>query len=425
MKKLLEIGKDALIVLLALAVLVLGVMALPERTVRQTPWLAAILKPFASVFGMSEADLTYTKTAVPVLDAAQPLTVSVRNSAGRCSWQNDFSALDAAYEALGSALGQALDTAGEAQESTLAKLYAAMTGESVLFYYPAEVPAGALASWLDAQMDMDAPSASAYLLSVQDGTVRLYLGGETCWVCTTQLSADTLTQLLETYRPDGSFFAMEDASGRYDRIDGTSLLTADTVSVPAVAAANPCTTQSTAALASSLGFNPYGDASYTDASGATWFTETNSTLRVTSAGAVTLRNASQSDARYLAASDGTGDLIEKARALLAEITAGSLGDARLYLRSFTQTDGGAECTFDYVVNGVLVTQTNGPAARFTFAGSVLTQADVLLRAYTNSGGTLSVLRAAQAAAIVPEGTRLALCYADDGRGALTAGWPKN
>lgn len=422
MKRLWEIGKDVLIALLAAAILVLTVLALPSRFVQQTPWLATILKPFASVLGMQEADLTYQQAAVSVPDAAQPLAITVKNAAGRCSYQYDFTSLDAAYQSLGSALGQALDTAETPEESTLAKLYTAMTGEGVLFEYPAAIPAGVLASWLDAQMDGDTPQASVYFLSIQEGSVRLYLAGDACYVCQTSLSADTLMQLLDTFRPDGSFFAMEDTSGRYDRLDRCSLLPAGTVSVPETAAANPVTSPLVTALASRLGFNPYGDASYTDAAGSTWFTETSSSLRVASNGAVTLRNSLQTDRRFALASDAPGEIIEAARALLTEITADCPGDSRLYLSSFTQTDGVTVCTFDYVVSGVPVVQKDGPAASFTFSDSALTEAEVLLRAYTPAAAQLTLMPAAQAAVIVPEGTKLAACYADEGQDSLTAGW---
>ena len=422
MKKLLEIGKDVLLVLLTLAVIVLTVLALPARTVQQTPWLAAMLKPFASVLGMSEAELTYTQAAEPVLNAAQPLTITVKNSAGRCSYQYDFTALDSAYETLGGALGQALDTAGPAQSSTYAKLYAAMQQKGVLFCYPAEIPAAVLAAWLDAQPDADAPAADMCLLSVQDGAVRLYLAGEECWVCETKLPADTLEQMLESCKPDGSFLASEDATGRFKLLAPDTLLTAEAVSVPGVTAANPVSTQLTTSLAGTLGFNPYGGASYTDSGGTTRFTEGASTLSVSAAGLLSLYNGQRTDARFNAASDSPSDLIEAARTLLAGLTADTLGDARLYLRSFSQSDGGAVCSFDYVVSGILVTRTDGPAATVRFDGAQIAEATLNLRTYRLTSAQTRLLPAAQAAAILPEGSGIVVQYADTGGQTLEAGW---
>ena len=47
-----------LIALLVVAILALTILALPSRIVRQTPWLAAALKPFAPLFGMVIAALS-------------------------------------------------------------------------------------------------------------------------------------------------------------------------------------------------------------------------------------------------------------------------------------------------------------------------------------------------------------------------------
>ena len=73
--------------------------------------------------------------------------------------------------------------------------------------------------------------------------------------------------------PDGSFFAFEDSSGAYKQAAALSLITPQTALVDAIAA-NPCEARFVASLASSLGFNHYGDAKYIDPAGTTSFTET-------------------------------------------------------------------------------------------------------------------------------------------------------
>ena len=214
MRRWTEIGKDLLIVILVAALLTLTLLALPERTLTSSPVLSAALKPFAGLFGLDQAELTYTEKALPGLDAAQPLAVSVRNSAGRYTAQYDFETLDSVYEALGSMLGQALESA-QLEQTTLQKLYSAIAGTSVTFVYPAELPSGVLAEWLGAQAPEAGEAAMLYVLSLQEsGAVRLYLCGESCWVGDTALSGDALTQALDSYRPDGSFFALEDGTGR-------------------------------------------------------------------------------------------------------------------------------------------------------------------------------------------------------------------
>lgn len=421
-----EIGKDLLIVLLALAVLVLALLAVPTRTLASVPRLSAVLKPFAGFFGLSQAELTYTERAPAGLDAAQPLAISVRNSAGRYSAQYDFSALDGLYEALGSTLGQALETASSAEETTLQKLYAAISGTGVTLSYPAAIPSGVLASWLGAQTQEMGQSAAMYVLSVQEsGEVRLYLRGEACWVCETGISGESLLQLLDGYRPDGSFFAMEDGSGVYAGLDPCVLVGGQTPQVPEASAQNPCDARFITALASELGFNPYGDASYTDAEGNAFFSESDAKLRISADGTLLL-SADADTARFTAAAEDAGSRIELVRALLGQITAQLSTEARLYLSDFTQTEDGAQCAFDYVLSGASVLQKDGEhAVTARFSGSTLTELRMRLRSYSTQTQTVSLIPAAQAAAIVSQGSRLQVCYQDAADGALSAGWRRD
>lgn len=74
-RKWLERAKSLLIAVLALTVLALTVLALPAKTVTDTPWLAALVRPFASVMGLTQGELT----ATPMADAA---SVTRRGAAG-------------------------------------------------------------------------------------------------------------------------------------------------------------------------------------------------------------------------------------------------------------------------------------------------------------------------------------------------------
>ena len=76
-RRLLEIGKDLLIAALVLVNLTLAIMCLPSKTLTQTKWLAGALRPFAGLFGLNEAELTYTAPATgsTIVGAAQPLII--------------------------------------------------------------------------------------------------------------------------------------------------------------------------------------------------------------------------------------------------------------------------------------------------------------------------------------------------------------
>lgn len=420
-RRIIELGKDVLIAILVVAILVLTVLALPTETLTATPWLSKLLRPFAGVLGLSQAELTYTEKAVPALDAAQPLTISLRNTAGRYSCRYDFSLLDSTYETLGSTLGQALDTAQELTQTTRTKLYTALEAPSAMLWYPAALPVEVLGTWLGVETQLAGCTAEILALSVQNETVRLYLVGEECWVCDTQIAPDALLQTLDSFRPDGSRFAFEDTGGLYKNVAPLSLISAENAVIYTAAAQNPCDSRFIMTLASTMGFNPYGDTSYTDASGNAFFTETDCALSVSSAGE--LRYENSADTRLSAPNDADESVIETARSLLELLCGDVMGSARLYLSSFTKTEDGAICCFDYMLSGIPVLQQGSEHAAYVrFTGSTITELTLRIKTYTLLSQPAAVMPAAQTAAIVKSGTLLRICYDDAGTGELSAGW---
>lgn len=132
------------------------------------------------------------------IDAALPLAVTVRGSAGRTSFQGDFAAIDAAFERLGSHLAAALDTAGNAQSIPESELIRAATGNSLCFFYPGDIPLQLLADWLDANAAGLGLSGRDFVLVVRDGTVQLLVGGQDgCWRLETQADAASLADALD------------------------------------------------------------------------------------------------------------------------------------------------------------------------------------------------------------------------------------
>ena len=415
-RRLWEIGKDILIVLLICSLLLLSAASLPSESVRSNPWLSSVLQPFAALLGLPQSELAYVETALPVLDAAQPLAISVQNSAGRTTAMWDFSALDAAFESLGGLLGQALDTADGFSQVSQTRLLTAMTGPSVYFYYGVSLPANLLASWLDASMDGEVPAASVCVLALEEDTVTLYLAGEACYAAATGVQADTLSGLLEQFRPDGSQFAFESGS----KLDALSLIPGVSPTVSAVSTANLCDTRYMEQLATDLGFNPYGDGSYTDAAGNTYFAESNCSLQITPEGSLLLNSSAAG--RFEAAGDSLDSLVEEARRLVDLAASGVLGDARIYLTGLEQDGETTVCTFDYILSGIPVSIRGGHAASVTFRGKAVSQMEMQVTSYTRTTETLNLLPANTAAAILPAGSQLALQYSDAGTGKLTAGW---
>ena len=192
-RRLLEIGKDILIVFLVLVNVTLAIMCLPTKTLTQTKWLASALRPFAGLFGLNEAELTYTAPATgsAFIGAAQPIAVTLSTEAGRQSAQYDFAALDTLYGQYGGLLAQALESAETPQACAESAFYAALRKPGAAFCFPGQISPAVLGAWLNVRAPEGA-DAQWYVLALDGETVQLYLLGDGCYRAQTALSAETL-----------------------------------------------------------------------------------------------------------------------------------------------------------------------------------------------------------------------------------------
>lgn len=415
MRRILEFFKTLLIIVLICSLVLLAIATVPTKHIRSISWLSTLLQPVAPLLGLPQSELTYVKVDLPVMDSAQPVAVSIRNSMGRWSSQWNFQSLDDTFEALGGTLGQALDTAKTFRAATQQQLEAALSGPSLYFSYDVTLPASLLASWLDASMPENAPSAHTFVLALEEAEVRLYLAGETVFVSSTAISEAAFSRLLEQYDPDGSFFAFENGYAQ----SPLSLLQEDIPTMPGAIVRNPCDARFVEQLATSFGFNPYGDTNYTDSTGTTHFTEANCALQITESGIMTL--TSTDEGRFLAADDSIQSLVEEARYLAELATGGNTGDSRLYLSELTQDGPVTVCSFDYYYAGLPVQVGGEHAATITFQGNCATHITMVICSMTETAERTTLLPAAQAAAIVPQDQPLVLRY-HAANGSLTVGW---
>lgn len=414
MKRILEWGKTALIVLLSCSLAILTLMALPADTIRGSETLSRLLQPIAPLLGLPQAELAYVEAAPSVTDAAKPVAISVRGSAGRGSVMGDFSLLDTAFESLGGAMGRAMDTAQELSPVSEARMEKALSGLSVCFFYSDALPVELLASWLGAELTTEA-AAECCALVVEDGAVALYLAGDERLRAQTALDAGELEELLDSFRPDGSSLGFESELA----VSALSLIPGEDPEVPSGTAVNPCTGRSQTELATALGFNPYGDSRYTDSEGTTHFSEASMALQVDADGWITMTSAAQD--RFRAADEGLQSLVETARQLTQLVNGGDFDAGRLYLTGVSQTaEGETVCVFDYFVSGYPVALADH-AATVTFQGQRVTELRILARRFALSEQSCYPLPVKQAAAILKRGHALQLQYRISGT-ALEAGW---
>lgn len=415
-RRILEFGKTILIILLVCSLLLLSMMAIPTEAVRDNQRLSRLLQPIAPLLGLSEAELTYVATAAPVRDAAQPIAISVRNSAGRSTAMWDFQALDTAYETFGGFLGQALDMADTFTQVSDSQIQSVLSGRSIYFQYGCSLLPDLLASWLGARLEAEAPPASGYILALDKDTVTLYLVGETCYAAPTQLDPAAVKPLLEQYRPDDSQFAFETELD----LAPLSLIPGGTAAVPAALVSDPCTSRYTEQLATDLGFNPYGESRYTDDQGILHFSETNCALQIFPGGLIQL--TSSDEARFTAAGPGTDALVEAARELVEIATANIPGNGRIYLSALTREGDQTVCSFDYLVSGIPVTLSGGSAAAVTFSGQTMVRLTFQAHTFHTNNSRLYPLPVPQTAALLPQGSNLVLQYRITSDQTLEAGW---
>jgi len=411
--KLIETGKNILIVLLICTLLLLMVLALPTHSVSGMPWLSRLLQPMAPLLGMTEAELTYVEQAAPMPDGAQPLVISVRGE-GRYTAMWDDAALDEAFALFSPVLGQAIDASQNFMQVTDTQVHTALSGPSVLLRYSSALPASLLASWFDSTLDAAVEDVDTFILAAQDDALTLYLLGSTKYAANTRLTDRLLLPLLENYTQDGSAFAYEQQSD----LAPLSILPESTPTVAAYYYSTPSDSRYINALATSLGFNPYAETRYTDDHGTACFNETNASLQIRTDGTVLYQSESS---RFTAAAGGLAELTETARRWTDAVLENISGDGRLYLSAVAQSGDVTVCEFEYVLDGLTV-QLPDAAARVTFSGNSVTEATIHPYAFSATGKILYPLPLAQACAILPAGAQLELAYHLSADGTLTAGW---
>lgn len=304
-----------------------------------------------------------------------------------------------------------------AAPSRSAELLAAFAEQGAAFCYPSALNPSLAAAWLNVDAP-ELPDAQWFLLAVKDGGVALYLAGTECYRCETAVSAAALEAALDSYQPDGSFFAFEDSSGAYKQAAALSLITPQTALVDAIGG-EPVRGAVRRVSGVEPWVQPLRRREIHRPGGTTSFTETTHALSVTAGGRVSFQ-VSEPLERFQSAADSRESRVEAARELLSTISGGTLGEARLYLTDVSEQDGQTVCTFAYFLNGVYVSAIE-PAA-VTFEGTRITSASIVLRTLQPTAQPAALLPPAQAAAILRGGQPLALRYVERGEGDLTAAW---
>ena len=411
-KRLVELGKDLLILLLIASALLLA---------RQTGALGR-LRPAGERQGEQGGTVSSGVTA-----AATPFAMAVVGETyGRCGLTSGAERVAEMYDRFSAPLGEALGSSGEPEEVSETAWREALAGPSVYFDYLYDQPLSLLSVWLGTEIGGGAASHTArrLCLALEGDALALYYirarYGE-FYRCETALSASSLTTRLSEYSANGAAFAFE-LSETAGTVDAYTLLEAGMPEYSRVSAVNPL--RDPALLASLPLLFEFGSVrSYSEADG-TVFVEDDATLRVSSGGTVSYR--CKTGALRLGKADmSLQAAVEAARSFCQGGPGASCGAAALGLSSlgYDQENNTYTIGFEYAVDGVPVRLTDGPAVELTISNGALREAVLRYRAYTQEAdGILPLPRAqALAAADAMGGGSLTLTYVDTMR-AVNLQW---
>ena len=414
-----ELGKDALIVLLILSALFLLTMT----PLAQDSGLAALLASGQTNRGASDI------SAQP--GTVLPARLAVYRDGERCGLQYDDETMEEQFAAFGPLLGEALSGAGEPGSVSEAAWRKRLSRPGAYFDFAGEVPLSVLARWLGGETCPLQGSARRVMLSAGEGdqvTLCWQSAGDNgFYTCSTTLSrALHLDPALETASPNGARFAFEDA-GLSGLLDPFTLITEGERTGAQYAVAMPLSNPAgVETLLDALSFNSQNHA---PGSSGEVYLDGADRLVVQDGGTVTYR-AAQGGKYPVENRDGaaTADqAADGARALAERALSPLCGDARLYLLSAEESGEGWRVRFGYRLAGCGVyLDDEGWAAEFIVQSGYIVDFVLRVRCYAADGGSVLLLPIDRAAVLLPDLTEekreLVLRYRDGGGQIVVPHW---
>lgn len=417
-RRLIEWGKDLLILLLSLSALwLLGQTAL----VRDSGLL--------SLFSAPEEESA--STGVTLSAASRPARIAVWYDGGRYAVQYDQDGVDELFTTLSPLLGEALTSAGTPRLIGESRWQSYLAVPSVYFDFSGSVSLSALAGWLGEgecalsgsarRLLLAAGEGDAVLLCYQDEDSGLF------YACDTALSQTLhLLPAVEGRESNGAGFAFED--------DGLRALLAPYTLVTETEPEGVIYTASTPLTASSdvswlLTALSYSGQNHTSVSDGEAYLDGSDRLVVGNDGAVTYRAAQPGKYPVPAAGESAtvAEAIEAARAIVEGTVGAQCGEAGLYLISTQETDGGWLVRFGYRLDGAAVwLYDDGWAAEFLVKDGYITEFTLRFRTYAATAERQPLLPMDKAAAMLPSLTdelrELVLQYRDRGGATVSPAW---
>lgn len=444
--RLLEWGKDLLILLLACSALyLLGRTQLYDSQ----PWWNGLAALFSGGVSANSAQPSEGWGQGGVL---RPARLALRSDVSRYGVQYDNARAAELFAQLTNPLSDALAGAGAPASVSQRVWQAALAAPrpSIYLDFLGPVPLADLTSWLsggrDTNPNLTASARRLLLAQNAAGAVELYYinaDDGLYYVCAVGVDSlpDRLAALVDGV-PNNAVFAFEDPE-RYGALAPDTLICQETPQPAVYAAANPIplpnplpspvTLSGSPALdelVRGLSFPPQSYTAYPIIDGVS-LQEGGDRLTVTTDGTVTFRAAREEAPRYpIAAADSSAlwAAVDGAWAFVDRTVSPLCGESWLYLSSLeVLPDGGVEICFSYQLDGAVVyLGEEGYAAKVLIRSGAIEEFALHLRCYTATDETTLVLQEHRAAAAMraqsAAGAELMLCYRDQGGGQVSADW---
>lgn len=452
-RSLIEWGKNALIVLLALSALYLLGRTQLYSDGAANGWhlLSGLKSVFTGEESISPSQILgdWSQGTLP-----RPVRMVVLTPQGSTGIQYDNATLDSLFLEFTNPLADALASAGVPAPVSEEAFRAALSAQRPGIYldFLGRVPLANLTAWLSGGRAVNSNFTQSIrrmlLTREKDGRVLLYFIDENTGGCYVSEISSDLAQRLERFvegiSPNGAAFAFQSGEA-YTSLAPYTLLEGGVPPRPgrfSVSNPVPITDDSGdsygdtfSSLVRSLSFQPQS-MSYRNRDGVT-IQEGSEKLRLTNTGQVTYEAADLSDPRFplpgLSHNPTEWELVGSAWAFVERVfqTGGGTslcGDARLYIQGMEETDTGVAVLIGYQLDGAAVVVGQlGCAARIEISNGAITGFQLQLRKYTYVQQGPQVLPELQATAALDaqdaQGSELMLYYYDDLRGdEITADW---
>lgn len=421
-RRLIELGKDLLIVVLTCSALFLA-----GRTPLFTQ-LRGWVDPPARVVEAGERQPG---------DAVMPYGIGARNSLGLYGVIYDDVQVRRAFEELSPLLGEGLSTAGEPERIARWKWRELLEKPGIYCVFQGDPPLSALFSWMGEEGTVPEGRAQSLLLAWDSGQVKLcWREEEGYYLCSTRVAYEGhMEAVLEEFNPNGAAYAymLAQTDRAFASVDPDVLVPMTAPQPKGYTASSPNLVgdgEVLGQLLTALGFQSGVGSAY-EVGGGLAINESGDRLRISEDGTVTFHAGEET--RYPVAFQGgepTGEEAAMAAWTLLESAAAPWkGETAFVLTEVEEMAAGWTITFQSRLEGIPVqTGTEGWCAQFTVKGGAVSDFTLLLRSYGATEETLLIpgQRLAAAAMNAPvyedSGKKLTLCYRDGGGAALTVGW---